>query len=139
MESAVRLSLSLPMWYLSLATHPLVHGLLTVIPIIGVPALAVALLNGQLRYGYPPLVGGLAVCHLFVFMAGLMTGRLDISATGIAITSFVAAQLIVFRALMRRRRLSAGPPIALGLFTASYAAGAAYLAAEAFTGTMASV
>jgi len=140
MDVGVWLFLSLPGWYLSAARYPLAPGagLVGALAAVGLVALVLGIVTGaqRARVWAWRLGLSLGVSEGFVFVAGLLHGRIDASATWVAVTIFVLFQITIAAGLFARRRPARLAVGALTLFALSYAVMAADVAAASFTGTL---
>jgi hypothetical protein len=137
MNNALWLSISLPTWFFTCLFAPLSAGALTAVPALG----AVCLFAGLMRaiilretHVWPFLFSPLA-SQLFVAAAGFLRGGLKGTPGDIVGYAFLALQLALIGWLIYRlkgARLSAS---LFGIFGATYALFAAFIAKMSFNDT----
>jgi hypothetical protein len=138
MNNAIWLLTVLPNWYLEGATHPLSAGALTLIPAIGLLALAVGLILGAIKRRRELLwfLFPFALSEGLVAIAGIFRGSVPYGAsTGLSIffLVYLAAQLVAFGYLIYHIKGARTAATALSIFSLSYALFATFVAGMSFT------
>jgi len=136
MGNAVWLFIAQAEWYFPCILAPLSAGALTLIPTIGIVALAIGVVLG-VRAQEPGLLffGLLAFAsHVYVAIAGFLRGTVHDGNSPI-FYAFLLVQIAVALFLVYRIRSARLSAMFLAIFTSSYAYFAAFIAAMSFSDT----
>jgi hypothetical protein len=133
MGNAIWLFFALPDWYFSTILAPFSTGVLTVVPAVGIVALAVGAAWGvaKRRLGLSAFLVLPAASQALVVVAGFMRGTVgnaEVIIWTFLLLQAVAAGYFVFR--LKGARL---PASALAVFALSYAFFASFVASMAFS------
>jgi len=135
MGNAAWLFCSVPAWYFSALLKPSGAGFLSAVPALGALCFIIGTLWGILKRKpglliFCPLI---VVSQALVVIAGFMRGSVSGGVTSFILNSFLLLQVIAAGYFVWRLKGTRGPASALAIFTSSYAAFAAFVAAMAFT------
>ena len=135
MGNAVWLFWAVPTWYFSTLLKPFSAGALSAVPAFGAVCLAIGAVWGIRRRKANLLIFLLLVAasQALVVVAGVMRGSLRGGAGQPILGTFLLLQVAIAGYLVWRLKGTRWAAAALAIFTSSYAAFAAFVAAMAFS------
>ena len=135
MGDAIGLALVLPRWYLGAVLTPLSAGLLTFVPAVGTLCLVAGVAIGGLRREVRllPFTLPFALTEVLAAVAGALRGRFrDHPTGGIVLLAFLVVQLLLPIYLAYSQKGARLPATLLAIFSVTYAAHGAFVAAMSF-------
>lgn len=140
MYSAIWLFIGVPKWYFGTIFAPFSAGVFTLVPAIGVVALAIGALWGAMRrrFGLAVFLALPAASQMLVVVAGFMRGRVghnELHYIFFGLSGFILLQLVAACYLVFRLTAARLPALALAIFSLTYALFASFVALMSFQDT----